>query len=62
MRDKMKCEKCLKKNICAGQAFTKYKCSLCKKEGLHANTAVPKVCRICSELNQVCERCGEKVE
>jgi len=58
------CAECKKKyNMCAaGQAFTMFKCDLCKERRMHANTAVPKICYDCAEKEKVCQRCGKEIE
>lgn len=57
----MECEDCKCKNIIAGQAFTKYTCQECDQEFMHHHTAVPKVCKECSEEYNLCERCGKYI-
>lgn len=46
----------------AGQAFTKYICRVCEKEGLYPNTAVPKICAICSDSLHICCDCGADLD
>lgn len=58
----MKCEKCKNKTTIAGQAFTKYVCDICKDSKSYHNTAIPKICKECSEKNNICEKCGIKVD
>ncbi len=42
----------------AGDAFTPWKCKLCGNEGMHENTAVPKLCDRCAFITGRCTRCG----
>lgn len=51
------CKNCSNKSICAGQAFTSYKCKKCGKDYLHANTTVPMVCEKCASKYHICQRC-----
>ena len=51
------CERCKGLNLIAGQAFTKYYCRNCHKPEMHANTAVPKLCRDCSDELNKCQKC-----
>ena len=53
----MKCENCKGRKIIAGQAFTNYICGHCFRVHSHRNTAVPNLCRECSERTQRCEDC-----
>ncbi len=42
----------------AGDAITPWKCNLCGNEGMHANTAVSKLCDRCALITGRCARCG----
>jgi hypothetical protein len=41
----------------AGMAFSDYECRICGAQARHANTAVPRVCVICSVKYEICRRC-----
>ena len=59
----MWCEKCSTENwgrVC-GQAITEWTCPICGQKFFHPNTAVPAVCKRCSELCHVCEECGNPI-
>ena len=60
----MICDKCKHEshNMFCGQGFRDWICKLCGKKSIHHNTAVPKVCKSCSEKHNVCENCGEKIK
>ena len=45
-----------------GQAFTDWKCEKCGEIYTHHNTAVPKVCKECSEKYNICEECGRPID
>jgi len=47
--------------LAAGQAFTYYKCALCGKRDLWANTSTPSLCYDCAEKKHLCIRCGGKL-
>ena len=59
----MWCKKCSTENLgrIAGQAMTEWTCIICGKESIHGNTAIPSVCKKCSELYHVCEECGNPI-
>ena len=60
-------EKRLKEMLCpscaygggylVGQAFTKWNCFACDKEGMHHNTGVPRLCLDCAKELALCSRC-----
>ena len=56
------CAYCSKKSVIAGQAFTKYQCEWCDKTFLHPNTNTPRVCPICAERENICQRCAHDIE
>lgn len=60
----MICKQCqedrLQGYVC-GQAFTDWQCQKCGKTFTHHNTAIPKVCKSCSEKYNLCEDCGCEV-
>jgi|SRR5580658_901083 hypothetical protein len=41
----------------AGQALTRWNCFACGKEGMHHNTAVPRLCLECAKELALCCRC-----
>lgn len=53
----IQCDYCKTRNVIAGQAFTKYVCGHCFQTHTHANTAVPKICETCAEVQMRCQRC-----
>ncbi len=57
-----KCEKCQKLRLICGQAFTTYKCKLCRQHYKNSNTCTPNYCDKCSNEFQICKICGEKCE
>ena len=59
----MWCKKCSTENLycVAGQAMTEWTCIICGKKFIHKNTAVPYVCKECSESHHVCEECGQAI-
>lgn len=55
------CKACfyLKRGRIAGQAFTAWRCDFCDAEPpMHHNTAVPRVCELCSVKHDLCTRCS----
>ena len=58
------CNYCSKKSVAviAGQAFTKYQCEWCEKIFTHHNTNTPRVCPVCAERENICQRCAHDIE
>lgn len=54
----LNCAPCHYISRMAGQAFTKWHCGVCGKEGMHHNTATPAVCNECAKEHDLCGRCG----
>lgn len=52
------CKKCYYTPSLAGQAFTEYRCGLCKSTQLHHNTDTPALCLQCAALYKLCVHCS----
>ena len=57
----MRCEQCLKKHIVGGAAIRYYTCKVCNKVKSFPCTAVPQICKECSDKNKLCERCSKQI-
>ena len=51
------CKDCFYSVTLAGQAFWPYTCEACKKELMHHNTAVPRLCLECAKSSNRCRDC-----
>jgi hypothetical protein len=45
-----------------GQAFTTYKCGICKQDNSWHNTGIPVLCPECAKKNNLCISCGADIE
>ena len=64
-RNAQRCAACeyLNRYRLAGQAFTEWKCQLCKQpQPMHSNTAVPFLCLGCAKSYGLCIECGGDLE
>lgn len=55
------CISCFYSSSISGQASTNWKCNLCLKEFVNANTDVPKLCFHCAQAWELCQHCGADI-
>ena len=58
------CKKCKweEKHMMAGQGFRGFTCAICGRADVWPNTNIPKICHVCSEKFNICQRCGGSLE
>jgi hypothetical protein len=56
----IECKQCryLHRSRISGQAFTSWTCRICKTEGTHSDTGVPRYCAECCKTHKLCATCG----
>lgn len=56
------CNKCNERPIIGGAKMTKYMCNKCSKVDMYHMTCIPKICKDCSIIFNMCRRCCCKIE